>query len=98
MSLSGHTGRHWKTIEKIVDHKDLTGLNSLLQNLCLGEKTLVITACAHRRHHSVANKECQFEVIASRMCDGDNDAIGMIDFPAHRFGNVYVRKDASNAI
>ena len=82
MSLRGHTGRQWKTIEKIVDHEDFTGMNSPLQDLRLGEKTLVITACAHRRHHSVANEECQFEVIASRMCDGDNDAIGMIDLPA----------------
>jgi hypothetical protein len=50
MSLRGHTGRHWKTVEKLVDHKEFVEMNSPLQQLRLDKKNLVINVCVQGRH------------------------------------------------
>ena len=61
-SLTGRTGRHYKTVENLVDHVHFTRMNMPLQDIRPDQKILVINACVHGRHRSVANKECQFKV------------------------------------
>ena len=81
-SLRGHTGRHYKMVERIVDHPDFVGMNMPLQDIRDDQKSLVNNACVHCRHRSVANKECQFKGFHSRRYDGKRGNIEMIDLQA----------------
>ena len=50
--LRGHTGRQYKTVEKLVDHKDFVGLNMPLQDID-DQPVLIIDACVHGRRDIV---------------------------------------------
>ena len=92
MSLRGHTGRHWKTVEKLVDHREFEDMNEPLKLLHLDKKNLVINVCVKGRHRSVANKECQFGALTTYMYNGNPAPIDCLDLQAQSHWKHLCRK------
>ena len=79
--LRGHAGRHFKTVEKLVDHKDFVRMNEPLQEVD-DLPVLIICACIHGRHRSVADKEVLFGLFYDRRYNKQDGNIHMLDLQA----------------
>ena len=51
-----HTDRHFVTVKKLVANPEFVGMNMPLQDIRDDEPILIIDACIHGRHRSVATK------------------------------------------
>ena len=81
--LRGHTGGHFKTVEKLVYHEDFVRMNEPLQEID-DRPVLLVCACVHGRHRSVADKEILFELFHDRRYNKQDGNIHMLDLQAGR--------------
>lgn len=81
--LRNHTGRHFENVERLVDHEDFVGLNMSMQDID-DQQVLIIDACVHGRHRSVANKEVQAELFFDRRHNTQRGNIHLLDLQAGR--------------
>ena len=56
--LRGHTGRHWRNLEKFVAHPSFAELNEPLKDINPKANILVVCFCNQGRHRPVAKKKC----------------------------------------
>ena len=85
-SLRGHTGRHHKTMTRIVEDPRFKTVNEPLHKLLRKEegKNLIISVCKVGRHRSVGNNELIAAPIARHMYGDDATALTIIDLQSYR--------------
>ena len=64
--LRKHTGRHWRNVEKYVEHPNFEELNGGLKEIDPGANLLIVCFCNQGRHRSVAEKEMLCELFKQK--------------------------------
>ena len=60
--LRGHTGRHWRNVEKFAEHPSFEELNEGIKEIDPEANILVVCFCNQGRHRSVAEKEVLYDL------------------------------------
>ena len=77
--LRGHTGRHWRNLEKFVAHPSFAELNGGLKDIDPEANILVVCFCNQGRHRSVAEKEVLYDLFKRKWFGSRRGTITQID-------------------
>ena len=77
--LRGHTGRHWRNVEKFVAHPSFAELNEGLKDIDPEANILVVCFCNQGRHRSVAEKEVLYDLFKRKWFGSRRGTITQID-------------------
>ena len=77
--LRGHTGRHWRNVEKFVDHPSFEELNGGLKEIDPEANILIVCFCNQGRHRSVAEKEVLYDLFKRKWFGSRRGNVTQID-------------------